>query len=155
MLRFIVTLFIFSSTLFQGQTSHHTMINIGYTYQNQSFAEVGGKILLLKKDHILYRFGGAALLGSTDHHFAIMPKIQADVLYSFKENTGLSQGYYYILGVESTNKYFSPHLGLNILGVLDFTTGYTIAYPQKNLFNKTLEGIHFGIILNIPLSIFH
>ena len=42
----------------KAQYTSHPMITIGYHYQNQSFGEVGGKILFLKEDNIAFRIGG-------------------------------------------------------------------------------------------------
>jgi hypothetical protein len=38
----------FLSTLAKAQYTMHKMISVGYTYQNQSFGEIGGKLLFLK-----------------------------------------------------------------------------------------------------------
>ena len=74
------------STLVKAQYTMHKMISVGYTYQNQSFGEVGGKLLFLKNDDVIYRLGGSAMMGSVDSKFAIMPKLQADVLLNFEKN---------------------------------------------------------------------
>jgi hypothetical protein len=36
----------FLSTFAKAQLTMHKMISVGYTYQNQSFGEIGGKLFL-------------------------------------------------------------------------------------------------------------
>lgn len=148
----VFALFLFS--FIKAQYTAHPMLGVSYIYQNQNFTEVGGKVLFLKEDNIAYRIGGGAVMGSTKGNFVIMPKIQMDVLYSFQENVGLSHGYYYLLGAESTNKYLSPYLGISVLGLLDFKGGYGISYSSRGIYGKELKGLNFSISLNIPFSIF-
>ena len=105
----------------------HKMISVGYTYQNQSFGEIGGKLLFLKNDDVIYRVGGSAMMGSVDSKFAIMPKLQADVLLNFEKNVDFYHSYYFLAGVEGTNKYIAPKIGVTLFGMLDLTGGY--AFP--------------------------
>ena len=62
----------------KSQLTMHKFINAGYVYQNQSFGEVGGKLLFLSNDDVLFRVGASALMGSANNKFAIMPKVNAD-----------------------------------------------------------------------------
>lgn len=153
-MRFLGLFFILIFANFKAQHTIYPMLSVGYTYQNQNFGEVGGKILFLKKDEIAYRIGGSALIGSTHGKFSIMPKIQGDILFNFRENVDIHQGFYYITGAETTTKYFAPYIGISALGILDFTAGYGFNYPNQTLNDKTLKGIKFGISLNIPLVVF-
>lgn len=154
------TVLLFGLFLFLGffstkaQYTTHTLINVGYHYQNQSFAEIGGKLLFLKKDELIFRVGGAALLGSTNGKLAIIPKIQGDVLFNFRENVDISQGFYYLIGAETTTKNFGPYIGINALGVIDLVGGYTFSYPNQTLNGKELKGLNLGLKINIPLSVF-
>lgn len=153
--KLIVTLFFFSFTsLLKSQYTTHSMISAGYVYQNQSFGEVGGKLLFIKKDEIAYRIGASALLGASNGKFAILPKVQGDIMFNFRKNVDIYHGFYYLAGVESTSKYVSPYIGINVLGILDFKSGYAFSYRNKPLNDKELKGINFGIVLNIPLSVF-
>ncbi|MDO4763539.1 MAG: hypothetical protein Q4A00_04075 [Flavobacteriaceae bacterium] len=145
-------LFLFS--FFKAQYTVHPMLSTGYSYQNQSFVEIGGKILFLKKDEVAYRIGASTMLGSVNQKFAIIPKIQGDILFNFRKNADIHHGFYYIAGIQSTTKYFAPYLGMNILGMIDFTGGYSWTYPNQTLNGKELKGLNFGINLNIPLVIF-
>lgn len=137
-----------------AQYTVHPKISLGYDYHTQSFGEVGGKILFLKKDEIAYRLGGAALLGSANGKMAILPKLQADILFNFRENVDVHQGFYYMVGAESSTKHFAPYVGISALGVLDFTGGYAFSYPSQTLNGKEIKGLKLGISLNIPLSVF-
>lgn len=138
-----------------AQYTAHPKISVGYAYHKQSFGEVGSKILFLKKDEIAYRLGGSALLGSANGKWVIEPKIQADILFNFRENVDVHQGFYYIIGAESTTKYFAPYAGVSALGVLDFTGGYAFSYSNKTLNGKEFKGLKLTISLNIPLITFH
>lgn len=152
----LISLFLFLGTFsIKAQYTTHTLANAGYHYQNQSFAEIGGKLLFLKKDEFIFRIGGAALLGSTNNKFVIIPRIQGDILFNFRENVDISQGFYYLIGLESTTKNFSPYAGINILGVIDVTGGYAFSYPNQKVNGKELKGLNFGIKINIPTSVFN
>lgn len=142
------------STFGKAQYTTHPMLSIGYTYQNQNFGEVGGKLLFIKQDNIGFRLGGSALLGVSHGKFAVMPKLQTDILLNFQENKTLSHGFYYIVGAETTTKYISPHLGISILGIFDILGGYSFSYPQQTLHGKTLKGLKIGVSLNVPFSVF-
>lgn len=153
--RFLVIFILFCCLSFiKGQYTAYSMFNVGYTYQNQSFAEVGGKILFIKKDEVAFRLGASVLLGSTHNKLATLPKAQADILFNFKENVDVHQGFYYVIGAESTTKYFSPYIGFSVLGIIDFMGGYAFLYPNQYLYKKALKGLNLRVKVNIPLIIF-
>lgn len=143
----------FLSTFAQAQVTMHKMISVGYTYQNQSFGELGGKLLFLKNDDVIYRLGASALMGSANSQFAIMPKLQADVLLNFQKNVDFYHSYYFLVGAEGTNKYFAPKIGVTLFGILDLTGGY--AFPIGDLHGKELKGINVNFTLNIPTVFIH
>ena len=137
-----------------AQYTTYPMLSIGYSYQNQSFGEIGGKVLFIKKDEVAFRTGASALLGSTEGKFAIVPKIQGDIFFNFRKNVDVHHGFYYIAGIESTTKHFAPYLGISVLGLFDFTGGYGFSYANQTLHGKELKGLRLGVTLNLPLSVF-
>lgn len=141
------------SSFVKAQLTVHKLVNVGYVYQNQSFGEVGGKLLFLKTDDVIYRLGASALIGSTHSEFAIMPKIQADILLNFEKNVDFYHSYYFLAGVEGTNKYVAPKIGVSLFGILDLTGGY--AFPISNLNGKELKGLNINFTLNIPTTFLH
>lgn len=153
-MRFLGLFFFLIFSNFKAQHTIYPMLSVGYAYQNQNFGEVGGKLLFVKKDEILFRVGASALLGSANKEFAIMPKIQGDILFNFRENVDIHQGFYYIAGAETTTKNFAPYIGINALGILDFTGGYAFSYPNQTLNSKEMKGLRLSITLNIPLVMF-
>ncbi len=145
----------FLSTLAKAQYTMHKMISVGYTYQNQSFGEIGGKLLFLKNDDVIYRLGGSALMGSADSKFAIMPKLQADVLLNFEKNVDFYHSYYFLAGVEGTNKYIAPKIGVTLFGMLDLTGGYAFPIGDARLNGKEMKGLNINFTLNIPTVFIH
>lgn len=143
----------FLSIFTKAQYTMHKMLTVGYTYQNQSFGEVGGKLLFLKNDDVIYRLGASALMGSTHSEFAIMPKLQADVLLNFQKDVDFYHSYYLIIGAEGTNKYVAPKIGVTLFGILDLTGGY--AFPISNLNGKEMKGLNVNFTLNIPTVFIH
>jgi len=133
----------------------HKMISVGYTYQNQSFGEVGGKLLFLKNDDVIYRLGGSALMGVADSKFAIMPKLQADVLLNFEKNVDFYHSYYFLAGVEGTTKYIAPKIGVTLFGMLDLTGGYAFPIGDTRLNGKEMKGLNINFTLNIPTVFIH
>lgn len=150
----ILSLFLLS-TLAKAQYTMHKMITVGYTYQNQSFGEVGGKLLFLKNDDVIYRLGGSALMGVTDSKFAIMPKLQADVLLNFEKNVDFYHSYYFLVGAEGTNKYIAPKIGVTLFGMLDLTGGYAFPIGDTRLNGKEMKGLNINFTLNIPTVFIH
>lgn len=153
--RFAITILsiFFLSTFMKAQYTMHKMISVGYTYQNQSFGELGGKLLFLKDDDVIYRLGASALMGSTHSEFAIMPKLQADVLLNFQKDVDFYHSYYFLIGAEGTNKYVAPKIGVTLFGILDLTGGY--AFPIGNLNGKEMKGLNVNFTLNIPTVFIH
>lgn len=150
----VLSLFLLS-TLVKAQYTMHKMISVGYTYQNQSFGEVGGKLLFLKNDDVIYRLGGSALMGVADSKFAIMPKLQADVLLNFEKNVDFYHSYYFLAGVEGTTKYIAPKIGVTLFGMLDLTGGYAFPIGDARLNGKEMKGLNINFTLNVPTVFIH
>jgi hypothetical protein len=155
--RFAITIFsvFFLSIFAKAQYTMHKMISVGYTYQNQSFGEVGGKLLFLKNDDVIYRLGGSALMGSANSKFAIMPKLSADVLLNFKKNVDFYHSYYFLIGAEGTNKYVAPKIGVTLFGILDLTGGYAFPIGDSGINGKELKGLNINFTLNVPTVFIH
>lgn len=145
----ILGVFFFNGTS-KAQFTVHKMVNVGYVYQNQSFGEVGGKLLFLKNDDVIYRLGASALMGSTNSEFAIMPKLQADLLLNFEKNVDFYHSYYFLGGFEATNKYLAPKIGVSLFGILDLTGGYAFPIGNAELKGKQVKGLNVNFTLNIP-----
>lgn len=152
----ITILFLFFvGTLVKAQYTVHKIINVGYVYQNQSFGEVGGKLMFLKNDDVIYRLGASALMGSANSEFAIMPKLQGDILFNFERNVDFYHSYYFLAGAEATNKYVAPKIGVTLFGILDLTGGYAFPLGNSGLNGKELKGLNVNFSLNIPTSFLH
>lgn len=145
----IFSLFI-TGFMAKAQYTVHKIINVGYIYQNQSFGEVGCKLMFLKNDDVIYRLGASALMGSAHSEFAIMPKLQADVLLNFQKDVDFYHSYYFIVGAEGTNKYVAPKVGLSLFGIVDLTGGYALPIADSKLNGKELKGLNINFTLNIP-----
>ena len=105
----LLIIFCFTGIL-KSQVTIHRMIHAGYVYQNQSFGELGGRLLFLKNDDTVYRIGASAMIGSVNDKFAIMPKIQGDILINFEKNVDFYHAYYFLAGAEATTKYIAPKI---------------------------------------------
>jgi hypothetical protein len=145
----------FLGTFAKAQYTMHKLITVGYEYQNQSFGEVGGKLLFLKNDDVVYRLGGSALMGTANSKFAIMPKLQADVMFNFEKNVDFYHSYYFLAGVEGTNKYIAPKIGVTLFGILDLTGGYAFSIGNSGLNGKQMKGVNVNFTLNIPTVFIH
>ena len=120
-------LILFANQTAKSQLTMHKLVHVGYVYQNQSFAELGGRLLFLENDDMIYRLGAAAMLGSANGKFAVLPKIQGDILINFQRNVDLYHSYYFLAGAEATTKYIAPKIGATLFGIIDLTGGY--AFP--------------------------
>ncbi len=152
---FIALITLTLSSFAKAQYTMHKMVSVGYVYQNQSFGEVGGKLLFLKNDDVIYRLGGSALMGSANSKFAIMPKLQADVLLNFEKNVDFYHSYYFLIGAEGTNKYVAPKIGVTLFGILDLTGGYAFPIGDSGINGKQLKGLNINFTLNIPTVFIH
>lgn len=129
----------------------HKFVHAGYVYQNQSFGEVGGRLLFLNNDDVIYRVGAAALLGSANGKFVAMPKVQGDILLNFERNVDFYHSYYFLGGAELTSKYIAPKVGATLFGILDVTGGYAIPLGNALLNGKKMKGFNLNVTLNIPI----
>ena len=135
----------------KAQFTMHKLIHVGYVYQNQSFAELGGRLLFLENDDTIYRVGAAALLGSANGKFAVLPKIQGDILINFERNVDLYHSYYFLAGAEATTKYIAPKIGATLFGLIDLTGGYAFPIDKSGINGKELKGLNINFTLNLPL----
>lgn len=147
---FFIIFLVFSQSS-KAQFATHKMVHVGYVYQNQSFAEIGGRLLFLKTDDVAYRIGASALFGSTNSKFAAMPKIQGDVLINFERNVDFYHSYYFLGGAEVTTKYIAPKIGVSLFGIIDLTGGYAIPMGNARLNGKKMEGVNVNFTLNLPI----
>ena len=156
-IRFILTLAIMLTLagFLKAQLTVHKLVHVGYVYQNQSFAELGGRLLFLKNDDVIYRFGVAGLLGSTNGEFAIMPKIQGDILLNFQRNVDLYHSFYFLAGAEATTKYIAPKAGVTLFGLIDLTGGYAFPLDDNGINGKKLKGLNINFTVNVPIVLIH
>ena len=147
-------LFLFSFLSFgifcNAQMTMHKLVHVGYVYQNQSFGEIGGRLLFLNNDDFIYRIGASGMMGSVDGEFAIMPKIQGDILVNTQKNVDFYHSYYFLAGAEVTTKYFAPKAGVTLFGIIDLTGGYAFPIDKKGLNGKELKGLNINFTVNIP-----
>lgn len=149
---FIFSILLFSN-FYRAQYTVHPTVFAGYEYQNQSFGELGARFIFLKNDDVLYRLSGSALLGSVNGKFAALPKIQADVLLNFEKGADIQHSYYFLVGAETTTKYFAPKAGFSLFGIVDVTGGYAFNYGNQLINDKDLKGFNFNFTVNIPLVV--
>lgn len=136
--------------LIKAQLTMHKLVHAGYVYQNQSFGEIGGRLLFLENDDLIYRIGAAAMMGSSNSKFAILPKIQGDILLNFEKGRDFYHSYYFLGGAEVTSKYIAPKVGVTLFGLLDFTGGYAFPFDKNGINGKKLEGLNINFTLNLP-----
>lgn len=135
----------------KAQLTLHKMVHAGYVYQNQSFGELGGRLLFLDNDDIVYRVGASAMIGAANHKFAVLPKVQGDILLNFERNVDFYHSYYFLGGAEVTSKYFAPKIGATLFGLIDLTGGYAFPFDKKGVNGKPLKGININFTINIPI----
>lgn len=132
----------------------HKMLTAGYTYQNLHLAELGGKILLLKNDDVIYRLGLSGLLGVPQGKIAIMPKFQGEILFNFERNVDFYHAYYLTIGSEVTTYYIAPSAGVTLFGLLDLRGGYAFPIYNDTWYGKQMKGLNISASFNIPLVVF-
>lgn len=150
-LGFTFLLILFANQTAKSQLTMHKLVHVGYVYQNQSFAELGGRLLFLENDDMIYRLGAAAMLGSANGKFAVLPKIQGDILINFQRNVDLYHSYYFLAGAEATTKYIAPKIGATLFGIIDLTGGYAFPIDKSGINGKELKGLNINFTLNLPL----
>lgn len=150
-LAFSILMMVLSTAFAKGQMAVHKMIHAGYVYQNQSFGEVGGRLLFLNNDDVIYRLGAAAMMGSANSEFAVLPKVQGDILLNFERNVDIYHSYYFLAGAEVTTKYVAPKIGVSLFGLLDLSGGYAFSFDKSGINGKELKGLNINFTLNIPI----
>lgn len=146
-----VILFFTFCSFAKSQVTVHKLVSVGYAYQNQSFGEVGGKLLFLKNDDVIFRTGLSALMGSVNNKWAIMPKLQADFLLNFGKNVDVYHSYYFVAGAEVTTKYIAPKVGFSLFGIVDLMGGYGFSLDKNGIKGKELKGFNVNFTINIPI----
>lgn len=149
--RFFLLVLLFLGVSAKSQFTMHKLVSVGYVYQNQSFGEIGGKLLFLNNDDVLYRIGASAVMGSVNSQFAIMPKIQGDVLLNFEKGVDLYHSYYFLAGAEATTKYIAPKVGFSLFGLMDLAAGYAFSLGGNGLNGKEMIGFNLNFTLNMPI----
>ena len=144
-------LILFANQTAKSQLTMHKLVHVGYVYQNQSFAELGGRLLFLENDDMIYRLGAAAMLGSANGKFAVLPKIQGDILINFQRNVDLYHSYYFLAGAEATTKYIAPKIGATLFGIIDLSGGYAFPVDKSGINGEELKGLNINFTLNLPL----
>lgn len=149
--RFILLFtFIFISNIANAQLTTYKMLQVGYVYQNQNFAELGGRLLFLKNDNLIYRLGASAMIGSANSKIAVLPKLQGDILLNFEKNVDFNHAYYFLVGVETTSKYFAPKIGASLFGIVDLSGGYAFPFGNETINGKQLKGFNVNFSINLP-----
>lgn len=141
---------LFFSSNFAQDITPHKLLSVGYTYQNQSFGEVGAKVILKATDDFMFRVGVSGLFGAANGKFAALPKAQGEVMLNFQRNVDFYHSWYAVGGVDVTSKYVAPKAGFTMFGLLDVTAGYAIPWGDATLNGKQLKGLNLTIGLNIP-----
>lgn len=152
---FSLLILILAGNSAKAQFTMHKMVHAGYVYQNQSFGEIGGRLLFLENDDMIFRVGGAALLGSANGKFAAMPKVQGDILLNFERNVDFYHSYYFLAGAEATTKYVAPKIGVTLFGLIDLTGGYAFPIDKKGINGKELKGLNINFTINVPTVLIH
>ncbi len=149
--RFFLLVLLFLGVSAKSQFTMHKLVSVGYVYQNQSFGEIGGKLLFLNNDDMLYRIGASAVMGSVNSQLGIMPKIQGDVLLNFEKGVDLYHSYYFLAGAEATTKYIAPKVGFSLFGLMDLAAGYAFSLGGNGLNGKEMNGFNLNFTLNLPI----
>lgn len=149
--RFFLLVLLFLGVSAKSQFTMHKLVSVGYVYQNQSFGEIGGKLLFLNNDDMLYRIGASAVMGSVNSQLGIMPKIQGDVLLNFEKGVDLYHSYYFLAGAEATTKYIAPKVGFSLFGLMDLAAGYAFSLGGNGLNGKEMIGFNLNFTLNMPI----
>lgn len=152
--KYFLLLFLLNFYFSKAQVTTHTAVFAGYEYQSQNFGELGARLIFLKKDDVLYRLSGSALVGSMSSKLVVLPKIQGDILFNFSKTDDVKHSYYFLLGAEATHKYIAPKAGISLFGIIDLTGGYAFNYGNKLLNGKELKGLNLNFSVNIPLVVF-
>ena len=152
---FSIVLLLMFFGISKAQLTVHKMVHVGYVYQNQSFAEVGGRLLFLNNDDVIYRLGVAGMMGSVNGEFAILPKVQGDILFNFERNVDLYHSIYFLAGAEATTKYIAPKAGVTLFGLIDLTGGYAFPINKSGINGKELKGLNVNFTINLPLVMLH
>ncbi len=139
----------------KAQMTMHKLVHAGYVYQNQSFGEIGGRLLFLENDDMIFRLGAGGLFGATNGKFAAMPKIQGDILINFERNVDFYHSHYFLAGAEVTTKYVAPKIGATLFGLIDLTGGYAFPIDKKGLHGKEMKGLNINFTINVPIVLIY
>lgn len=135
----------------KAQLTMHKMVHAGYVYQNGSFGEIGARLLFLENDDMIFRVGAAAMMGAANQKFAVLPKLQGDILLNFERGVDFYHAYYFLGGAEVTSKYIAPKAGATLFGLIDLAAGYALPFDKKGINGRPAKGLNISFTVNIPL----
>ena len=95
------------------------------------------------------------MMGNATGKFAVMPKVQGDILLNFQRNVDLYHSFYFLAGAEATTKYIAPKAGVTLFGLLDLTGGYAFPIDNEGINGKKLKGLNINFTLNLPIVLIH
>jgi hypothetical protein len=114
----------------------HSALNVGYHYigKAKSAGYIGFDIRCNNSHVPPFNIGLGTYLTGIDNNFSILPAIQTN--YSINNS--------YLIELSSSNKFFKPSLGLNLLNAIQVKMGYNFWYNDTHF-----DAFSFGINLCI------
>lgn len=130
------------------------LLNLGYSYQNLHYAELGMNVYLVKPGNNIIDIGATVNL---DFHekFVAIPEVQIGYLWNFKES--MADPYsknikssFYVSRISVSPWHITPEAGITILSLIDITAGYGFKFRQNKDVN--LKGLKLGVSLRVPFQ---
>lgn len=146
------------TTYAQTKTTSYFLINAGYENWNGNWGNLGTDLYLVSSNHSILAFSANANMGYMRDKFRVIPEVGVGYLFNFSVNkmdpySSQINSAFYTLRTDVSPWTISPKVGIAILGLVEFTAGYSFEFREFDKF-KSMDGIRFGLKLHLPTQLF-
>lgn len=141
---------------FQDFTAYY-LFNIGYTYQNNSYFEVGSNVYLVRPNNDIVDLGATLNFGASNGNFLVIPEAQIGYLWNLKNSaidpySSNFNSAFWMVRTSVSPWHITPEVGITVLSLIDFSVGYGFEFSEHK--NVDLEGLKLGLSIRLPFLLF-
>ena len=154
-----VFLFGFSNAQEKSDLTSYFLVNIGYSNLNGNYFKLGPEIYLVQANDNLIDLSATANMAYFKDKFIVVPEVGVGYLFNTKNPFSKANPYkeyinssFYSVRVNASPWNITPEIGLTLLGLLEFTVGYSFEYREHDY--TAFDGVKLGLTLHIPTQVF-
>ena len=143
MKKLLTSVILFLSFFIQAQekTTSYFVLNAGYEYWNGNYGRLGTDLYIVQPNDNIITINANVNLGYMKDQFRVIPEVGVGFLFNLKNNTGDPyssniKAPFYSLRLDVSPWTIAPKIGITVLGLLEFNTGYAFEYNKYKNFKN-------------------